>query len=212
MHDRRVNGETLVFGNQSFLYMSAMTWFDHKTSSIWSQPWGMAIAGEMKGAALKLIPTSLTPWSTWLAEHPDTRVLVHDVAYPARTSTDMFVIGVTLGGSAAAYPYEVAANERVINDRIGDEAVVVFVDPDTRAIGVFSRVVQDQDDLRFLVDAGGQVTDQQTGSVWDTASGTAVEGPLAGVLLQPLPYVSSFDWAWEDFYPHSRFYLGDASG
>ncbi len=30
--------------------MRAMTWWDHETNSIWSQPWGMSIAGELEGA------------------------------------------------------------------------------------------------------------------------------------------------------------------
>ena len=61
MHDRRVDGETLVFGNQGGLFMNAMTWWDHKMESVWSQPWGRAIAGPLKGTELELIPSQLVP-------------------------------------------------------------------------------------------------------------------------------------------------------
>ena len=44
--------------------------------------------------------------------------------------------------------------------------------------------------------------------VWDVARGIAVEGPLTGTVLQQVPYMTSFDWAWEDFYPHTEIYPG----
>ena len=72
VHDRRVDGETLTFGNQGALFMNAMTWWDHDTESVWSQPWGSAIRGPLEGTALTLIPASIVPWPTWLDEHPDT--------------------------------------------------------------------------------------------------------------------------------------------
>ena len=56
VHDRRIDGEAQIFGNQGALFMRAMTWWDHKTESIWSQPWGMAIDGPLEGTRLKLIP------------------------------------------------------------------------------------------------------------------------------------------------------------
>ena len=40
VHRREVNGETLTFGVQGALFMNAMTWWDHTTGSIWSQPLG----------------------------------------------------------------------------------------------------------------------------------------------------------------------------
>ncbi|KAA3656338.1 MAG: DUF3179 domain-containing protein [Chloroflexi bacterium] len=56
MHDRRIDGKTAVFGNAGALFQNAMTWYDHDTSSIWSQPWGRAIQGEQKGVELRLAP------------------------------------------------------------------------------------------------------------------------------------------------------------
>lgn len=50
------------------------------------------------------------------------------------------------------------------------------------------------------------VVDTDTGSLWDTATGVATAGPLKGAALQQIPYVTSFDWAWEDFSPHTTTY------
>ena len=216
MHDRRVEGRALTFGNNGQLFMNATTWWDHGTESIWSQPWGRAITGQMKDTALKLIPASIVPWSTWLSGNPDTTVLADELdrRYRIVRGRDDFVIGVSLGDSAVAYPYAVAARERVINDEVDGHPIAVFVDPDTRRIDVYLRRVVAQTStseapgaaLTFLSDENGQAVDAESGSVWDIARGVAVEGPLKGALLQQIPYVSSFDWAWADFFPDGRFY------
>ena len=216
MHDRRINGEVLRLGNQGALYMNSMTWWDRETESVWSQPWGTAIAGPLKGTALTLIPASVVPWETWRSGHPDTSVLANDlkgiIVRRAVRPSDDFVIGVALEDGATAYRYEKAAEERVINDVIAENPVVVFVDPDTRDIKVYLRRVNTNlpdgrriSELTFELE-GMRIVDSETGSRWDSANGLALEGPLKGTLLQKIPYVSAFDWAWQDFYPGSPIY------
>ena len=218
MHDRRVDGKAVTFGNQGALFMNAMTWWDHDTESIWSQPWGSAIHGPLEGTALTLIPASIIPWRTWLDEHPDTTVLNNDLdlrrgmASPIR---DDFVIGVALAESATAYPYPLASDLRVINDRVGEHPVAVFVDPETRDIKVFLRATAsvsvgagDVSEVTFERNDVGEIVDHQTGSLWDVSRGVAIQGPLKGAALQQIPYVTSYDWAWDDFFPHSTLYRG----
>jgi len=53
---------------------------------------------------------------------------------------------------------------------------------------------------------GETLGDQETGSTWDPVRGLAKSGPLKGESLQPVPSLSSYDWAWRDFYPDSEFY------
>ena len=207
---------TLTFGNQRALYMTAMTWWDHETESIWSQPWGTSIAGPLFDTALTLIPTSIVPWSTWLSEHPETTVLADQIERKPQTivgGRDDFVIGVALGDSATAYRYELASRERVINDQVGLHPVAVFVEPETRNIKVYLRRpvgvsagVSTPSELRFERDDDGRVIDVETGSVWNISCGTAIEGELKGALIQQIPYVSSYDWAWLDFFPHTAVY------
>ena len=63
VHDRRIEGEVFTFGNEGVLFMNAMTWWDHKTASVWSQPWGMVILGDLKGTQLTQIPYEFTTWA-----------------------------------------------------------------------------------------------------------------------------------------------------
>ena len=79
VHERRVDGNRVRFGNQGALHKGAMTWFDHATDSVWSQPFGEAIAGPLVGRTLELMPSQLTTWSQWLDANPESRVLVSDI-------------------------------------------------------------------------------------------------------------------------------------
>ena len=60
--------------------------------------------------------------------------------------------------------------------------------------------------LTFERDATGVVRDLETGSTWNIQRGLATDGPLRGNVLQSLPYISSFDWAWEDFHPGTELW------
>ena len=92
----------------------------------------------------------------------------------------------------------------MVNDGIGSIPVVVLADPVTKAVNVFHRSVKDAE-MEFIL-REGRLEDTQTGGTWNPSTGIAVEGQLRGEVLQRVPYVTAFDWAWKDFYPHSNFY------
>jgi hypothetical protein len=81
-----------------------MTWWDHKTGSIWSQPWGAAIFGKLRGESQDLIPAEVTNWQSWHEAHPATTVVVEerdiDINLGKPTPQDNFVIGISLGEDA----------------------------------------------------------------------------------------------------------------
>lgn len=210
MHDRRLNGETLIFGNQGALVYNNMTWWDHQTESFWVQLTAEAISGPLEGTRLNLLPMNISPWSTWLAEHPDTLVLKDPDGFAFRgygaVPRDGFVIGIELGNDSKAYPYEIASREQVINDQVGENPILVYVDPVTRSIQSYLRRVEDQT-LTFQL-KGSKLVDLETGSFWEPSRGLAIEGKLKGQGLLQVPYVTSFDWSWQYFHPNTQFYLG----
>ncbi len=185
--------------------MRAMTWWDHDTNSIWSQPWGRAIRGELKGIELFLLPSELTTWGSWKAEHPDTLVMVNDLEVlgfnRARFDTD-FVIGLLLDGNAKAYHFDDVADEKVVNDEIANFPVVVWAEDDR--FHAYIRIVNDR--LLTFSWEDGYLVDHETRSTWEVALGLAVDGALKGASLQPVPSTSAYDWAWNDFYPDSEVY------
>lgn len=189
--------------------MNAMTWWDHQTGSVWSQVWGQAIAGPLKGTTLKLIPAGIVPWGTWRAEHPDTLALANDktgLFSREERPRDGWVIGLALDKYSKGYYYSVLAQEQVVNDFIGPYPVVLYANPETRNVQVYLRQVDEQVLTFTLAEADEQLVDAETGSRWDVSRGLAREGALKGQVLLKLPYLSSFDWAWLDFHPDSEFY------
>ena len=184
--------------------MNAMTWYDHKTQSIWSQPWGRALEGPHKGVELFLLPSQITTWSRWKEEYPHTLVMITDLdrVGAAQRFDPSFVIGVVLDDMAKAYYYEDVADKVVVNDLLGDIPLLVWAaDQNYHA---FVRQTTEQTLIFELVD--GQLIDLETGSIWDVSLGLATAGSLTGQSLQAVPSLSSNDWAWRDFYPESEFY------
>ena len=59
------------------------------------------------------------------------------------------------------------------------------------------------DILTFARSDSGVITDVETCSSWDVERGIALDGPLWGTHIQKVPYQSSFDWAWNEFFPNA---------
>lgn len=197
-----------TFGNQGGLFMNAMTWFDHETESVWSQVWGLAIDGPLKGTKLELIPASIIPWGTWLDQHPqtlalDTRSLGFHGRQPIQNN---WVIGVNLANHQKAYYFDDLALHGPLNDTIGEYPVLLYADPDSRAVHLFLRRVNDHVTTLSLDETKTFLVDQETGAQWNLLRGLPKDGNQNGSPLLSLPYISSFDWAWRDFYPESEFY------
>ena len=148
-HERRLDGggAAAVFGNQGALYRGAMTWYDHATGSVWSQPLGMAIAGPQAGRLLPLLPAQFTTWGQWRAAHPQT-LLLTDGGIPAppyrgRQPGDGHiagvVAGVVVGDAAASWPYRaVAESADGVVGQVGSAEVTLRRDKDTGAIRAWS--------------------------------------------------------------------------
>lgn len=189
--------------------MNAMTWWDHNTGSVWSQVWGQAIAGPLKGTALDLIPAAIVPWGAWKQDHPTTLAMTtgKDGAFSRQEAPrDGWVVGLALDRYSKAYYYSALAEERVVNDHIGPYPVLLYADPVTRNVRAYLRQVNERVLTFSLAESGDQLVDAETGSTWDAGRGLARQGEYQGQALLQLPYLSAFDWAWLDFHPDSEFY------
>lgn len=199
--DRRVDGEELVFGNQGALYRNAQTWWDHRTESVWSQVFGEALHGPLKGTRLGQIPAAVETWGAWQRAHPNTLVLEIPEGFVGEVPTTEFVIGIRIGDDVAAFAFRFVAERGVVNDDVGGVPLAVYAGDD-RVVRVYARTVGGA--VVDLEAEGGRLIDRRTGTAWDPVSGQAIAGPLVGHPLPPLPWTSSYDWAWRDFYPDTR--------
>ena len=187
--------------------MQAMTWWDHETESIWSQPWGRAIQGPLQGVELFLLPSQVTTWAAWRTENPQTLVMINDfdrLSNLRQTFDENFVIGVTLADQAKAYRFTEITAVTLINDTIGETAVLVWASG--TSFHTYVRLAESiEEPLTFYLEAD-QIKDHQTNSVWDITRGLAIEGPLRNTILPALPSLTAFEDHWFDFYPQAELW------
>ncbi|PKQ16931.1 MAG: hypothetical protein CVT67_01945 [Actinobacteria bacterium HGW-Actinobacteria-7] len=81
VYDRRVDGETLLFGVSGFLRKSNMLMYDDVSESLWSQSRGEAVVGDYTGAQLGLVPMQLLTMRDVRRGHPDAKVLSRDTGH-----------------------------------------------------------------------------------------------------------------------------------
>ena len=164
--------------------------------------------GPLQGVSLELLPAQVTTWASWIEAHPNSLALVNDMERLSFTRQGFdpdFVIGLVLEDAAKAFYFQDVEQVGVVNTTLGRFPVVVWAqDTDFRA---YLRQVGDRI-LTFSLD-GKMLIDQETGSRWDINRGLAVAGELQNESLQAVPSLTSYDWAWVDFYPHSDFYRPD---
>ena len=212
---------------------------DRQTGSRWQQSTLEAIDGPLKGTHLDLRPFLLTNWQQWHKLHPDTLVLqplpgyaeriphYNEVINQARFGkgeapkgvlrTDNrlppreTILGLDLNGAEKAFPLSALRKVRVINDRIGGEAVLIVHQPDSDTTTAFSARLKGKT-LAFRESGGSaqELTDTATHSRWD-AYGHCVSGPLRGARLRPLILEPEFWFAWSEFHPKTAIYTPPGS-
>lgn len=188
-----------MFGNQGALWGNAMTWWDHDTGSIWSQPLGESIAGPRKGDRLELFPVQFTTWDAWREANPSTLALD---APAAVTGFDLerLLIVVEFGDEAVGYPVAEVQRLGVINDVVAGVEIAVVTDPNAPARwAVFSRRLDDR--VVELVVEDGELHDLETATIWDPNLGIGRDGELAGEVLNKLAAITSFPDDYDTFWP-----------
>ena len=206
VHRRDLNGEVLVFGNQGALLGNAMTWWDHDTGSVWSQPLGEAVMGPRTGDRLELLAAQLTSWGPWKSDNPLTLAL----DAPARGSgfgIETMTIVADFGDETGVYPVAVLSEFGPANDLIAGVPISVVLDPKTTdRWKVFHRRVGDQ--ILTLSVSGDQLFDLETGTIWDPSNGRALSGPLDGEILDVLPGFTAFEKDTRTFWLDAKIWEG----
>lgn len=196
VHRREIDGREIVLGNQGDLWNNALTLYDHETGSIWSQPIGEAILGPLTGKTLELLPSTLTRWSDWKEEHPDSWAL----DAPTGTSEfalDELAVVVEIGESTAAFPIPEIRQVGVANAEVDGVPIAVTAAADADAWRAYFRALDDRtveleliDDT--LVEIGGD-------GRWRQLDGLGIDGTTENLDL--FPASTSFPADYERFNP-----------
>lgn len=242
--DRRIDGETHQFGVSGFLRHSDMIMFDRKTESLWQQFTGEAIVGEYTGKQLEILPSQIISYQQFKEAYPEGQILSKETGidrpygrnpysgYDDINNTPFLagdidddrliplqkVIGLRVGDQQKAYPYSITQSEKIINDEIAGNPIVIFHIEGARSAlgaseisdsrkdgstGAFSRIINGET-LTFYYD-GSEIKDRETNSSWNI-TGKAVSGPMAGEQLEPLIFGDYFAFAWLVFWPETEIF------
>jgi Protein of unknown function (DUF3179) len=232
---RTVNGVTLTFhlagiNNQNFLMR------DEQTGTYWQQISGRAVSGPLAGAQLKLIPSDELTFALWKTEQPGGAVM-KDVAawvdgyapkdwdvklaksYPAVLNFPEHgfgnrdvIVGINAFGEARAFPYPKVLAEKLVQDHVGSNEVMLVVGPDGQSIRAFRESLPGSTStgdvpLEFFRTADGGMIDSQTGSHWNF-HGCAVDGRLKGACLDRVEVIKDFWFDWRNYHPATTVYTG----
>ena len=206
---------------------------DEQTGSYWQQISGAAISGPLKGRRLTLIHSDELTLATWKAEQPQGTVLddvpefASGYAKPdwdvrmkrAPTVIDFpehglagrdLMLGIQAGGASRAFPYDRVLKEKLVQDRVGSEPVLLVVGPDEQSVRAFrDRIPGVSGAPEFYRMAGTRsaalLMDEATGSEWNF-QGCATSGPAKSQCLEPLAMLKDYWFDWRNYNPATTVY------
>jgi len=190
---------------------------DASTHSWWRQANGEAIAGPSKGKLLTEIPSRQVTLAEWLREHPSSLIMQADSGLKSNYSKDFdyetgksrksltgtdtvswhdkaWVVGITVNGQSKAYDWNRLRRERVVNDVIGGQPIVLALASDTASFAAFVRPNPGE---TFIVRNDSLVA----GVASYTFNGKGVNGAL-----EPVKASQEFWHSWRTFQPATARY------
>jgi hypothetical protein len=220
---RDVNGLILTFhlagiNNRNFIMR------DEQTGTYWQQISGRAISGPLTGRSLRLVPCDELTFSLWKSEQPD-GIVLKDIAadaadyspkdwevkmqkYPTVLSFPEYglkprdvMLGIQAFGEARAFPYELVLREKLVQDRVGSEPVILLVGQDGQSVRAFRTSEE------FYRTPNGSMMDSTSGSRWDF-KGCAVDGEAKGMCLERVEAIKDFWFDWRNYHPATSVYSG----
>jgi len=193
----------LTFGHSGWLWRNSYLLYDRETESLWHHLTGRAMSGPLRGTALRRLPTVLTNWAAWRAEHPRTLVLPRpphgprgeptDVdGYAERTARRTVGYGIDVGDASRLYPPESLAADGLVEEDVGGVPVVVARDAEGAAAHAFDRRVGGRT-LSFERDTAGApprpvLRERGASRTWSLRSGRPLDPadePLGRLLGSP---------------------------
>ena len=194
---------------------------DAATKSWWQQATGVAIAGPLKGLALKEIPSQQATLAGWLQRYPNSLIMQPDTTFAeeyenlakydqgigksdltkrdsASWKPKSWVVGIVYNHASKAYDWNELVKKRILQDSLPGIPVLVTLEKDSATFHVFNRNVKDKT-LSFSPSLNGQMTDDAK-SIWNM-SGECTEGLMKGEKLQSIQAYQEFWHSWKTFHP-----------
>ena len=222
-----VNGKMESFRLVGMDHFNAM-FEDGATESWWQQATGVAIAGPLKGAALKELPSRQLPLDVWLRQYPKSLIMQPDTSFN-KNYEDLadyddgtiqsglqgrdflswkpksWIVGVVNAQSSKAYDWNELVKKKIIQDSIARVPILLTLENDTMSFHVYQRCVNGSV-LRFQMGNNNDLLiDQNTHSTWNM-DGLCIEGALKGKKLVPVQAYNEFWHSWQTFHRNVEKY------
>jgi Protein of unknown function (DUF3179) len=218
--------------NQNFLMR------DDQTGTFWQQITGRAISGPLAGTQLDPISSDELTFGLWRQENPGGAVLKSVPRYAGKyeskdwdahmnrvpTVLDFpktgiasreLMLGVQAFGASRAWPVSRILSEKLIEDRIGGEPILLVVGPDDKSIRVFRARLNSTDSASEYYRQTAPLNrddpraslflDSSTGSSW-AFNGCAVSGKLAGHCLESVTALKDYWFDWRNYHPDTTVF------
>jgi len=115
-------------------------------------------------------------------------------------------LSVAVGGSDEAFPLSILRQERVINEQIGGQPVLVVHQPSTDTTTAFiARAKGTRLKFRAADTDATELIDEQTKSRWNPY-GDCISGAFKGLQLTSLILEPEYWFAWSEFHPGTKIY------
>ncbi len=225
------SGTALKFLASGKLWRDALVMFDDGPGDDhWSQVTGTVIKGESRGEALEFVPSTLTTWAAWKAQHPTTLVLRKpepiEGSHYARYFTDenrmgisgdpyrddrlpgkMLVLGVLIEGQPFALDFKTLDRVKLVNLTLAGTPVVLTRSPEANTAQAYRRAIGGRtvEFENYRVENGVPVMDVKDGSATvSLLDGSVVggeDGVVDGEALEPVRSTRAYWYAWSSYHP-----------
>jgi len=120
------------------------------------------------------------------------------------------MLGIQAFGASRAFAYDQVIREKLVEDHMGAEPVLLVVGGDGQSVRAFrDRIPGVQGAPEFYRVSGNQpgalLMDAATGSGWNF-QGCAVSGKATGVCLEPVEVIKDYWFDWRNFNPSTTVY------
>jgi hypothetical protein len=209
---------------------------DRETGSWWQQVTGRAIAGELAGSALELMPNDELTFGLWKSESPPGLVLApvsgHEKDYDKKWEEEVakypvpltfpgeglkdrdVILGVEIGGQARAFPLAKVRGESPVEDKIGGVPVALVIGPDGESVRVF-RSQWNELNIELYRDAQSNGKSDGQSPEWRLVdsqgntwnfAGCATSGPAVGQCLEKINFLKDYWFDWKNYNPRTTVY------
>jgi hypothetical protein len=202
---------------------------DEETGTYWQQISGAAVSGPLAGRHLTLVPSDELTWALWKAEQPGGKVLndlAPFVSKYSRKDWDVrmrkaptvlsyaetgvaqrdIMLGIQAFGASRAFPYETVLKDKLIEDYVGSEPIILVVGPDDQSVRGFQRRIPGLSEVpEFYRTTAALFMDDTTGSSWNF-QGCAVSGKSEGKCLTRVEVIKDYWFDWRHYNPATTIY------